>query len=71
MTKLHDNPRRTDQTRLHAHNINAPATDDFTVVETHGLSKRFGRGVLAVDGVNMSVRRGEVSPPITVLLTSE
>jgi hypothetical protein len=53
------------------HNINAPATDDFTVVETHGLSKRFGREVLAVDGVNMSVRRGEVSPPITVLLTSE
>ena len=30
------------------------------VVETHGLSKRFGNGVLAVDSVDMSVRRGEV-----------
>jgi ABC-2 type transport system ATP-binding protein len=31
-----------------------------TIVETHGLTKRFGSGVLAVDSVNMSVRRGEV-----------
>ncbi|HET9782962.1 MAG TPA: ABC transporter ATP-binding protein [Candidatus Dormibacteraeota bacterium] len=31
-----------------------------TIVETHGLSKRFGSGVLAVDSVDMSVRRGEV-----------
>jgi ABC-type multidrug transport system ATPase subunit len=31
-----------------------------TIVETHGLSKRFGSGTLAVDGVDMSVRRGEV-----------
>src|SRR5690349_21562186 len=31
-----------------------------TVVETHGLTKRFGRRVLAVDSVAMSVRRGEV-----------
>jgi ABC-2 type transport system ATP-binding protein len=31
-----------------------------TVVETHSLSKRFGSGVLAVDSVDMSVRRGEV-----------
>ena len=30
------------------------------IVETHGLTKRFGRGVLAVDSVAMSVRRGEV-----------
>jgi ABC-type branched-subunit amino acid transport system ATPase component len=29
------------------------------IVETHSLSKRFGSGVLAVDGVDMSVRRGE------------
>ena len=36
------------------------STENTTVVETHGLSKRFGRGVLAVDGVDMSVRRGEV-----------
>ena len=31
-----------------------------TVVETHSLTKRFGSGVLAVDSVDMSVRRGEV-----------
>jgi ABC-2 type transport system ATP-binding protein len=31
-----------------------------TVVETHGLTKRFGSGVLAVNSVDMSVRRGEV-----------
>src|SRR5256884_1145227 len=30
------------------------------IVETHGLTKRFGSGFLAVDGVDMSVRRGEV-----------
>ena len=31
-----------------------------TIVETHGLTKRYGSGVLAVDSVDMSVRRGEV-----------
>jgi ABC-2 type transport system ATP-binding protein len=31
-----------------------------TIVETHSLSKRYGSGVLAVDSVDMSVRRGEV-----------
>src|SRR5229473_6617407 len=31
-----------------------------TVVETSGLTKRYGSGVLAVDSVEMSVRRGEV-----------
>ena len=31
-----------------------------TIVETHGLTKRYGGGVLAVDSVDMSVRRGEV-----------
>jgi ABC-type multidrug transport system ATPase subunit len=31
-----------------------------TIVETHSLSKRYGSGVLAVDSVAMSVRRGEV-----------
>ena len=31
-----------------------------TIVETHGLTKRFGSGFMAVDGVDMSVRRGEV-----------
>src|SRR5689334_12286426 len=34
--------------------------DNTTIVETHGLTKRFGSGVLAVDSVDMSVRRGEV-----------
>jgi ABC-2 type transport system ATP-binding protein len=34
--------------------------ENMTVVETSGLSKRFGNGVLAVDSVEMSVRRGEV-----------
>jgi ABC-type multidrug transport system ATPase subunit len=31
-----------------------------SIVETHGLTKRYGSGVLAVDSVDMSVRRGEV-----------
>src|SRR5689334_23655618 len=34
--------------------------DNNPIVETHSLTKRFGSGVLAVDSVNMSVRRGEV-----------
>ena len=33
---------------------------DTYIVETHGLTKRYGSGVLAVDSVDMSVRRGEV-----------
>jgi len=33
---------------------------NITIVETHGLTKRYGGGVLAVDSVDMSVRRGEV-----------
>src|SRR2546423_15694983 len=35
--------------------------ENTTIVETHGLTKRFGSGVLAVDSVAMSVRPGEVS----------
>src|SRR5712664_1197436 len=31
-----------------------------TIVETHSLTKRYGSGVLAVDSIDMSVRRGEV-----------
>jgi len=31
-----------------------------TVIETRGLTKRYRKGVLAVDSVDMSVRRGEV-----------
>jgi ABC-type multidrug transport system ATPase subunit len=38
--------------------VNSP--EDTTIVETQGLSKRYGSGVLAVDSVAMSVRRGEV-----------
>src|SRR5260370_6923755 len=34
--------------------------ENMTVVETSGLTKRYGNGVLAVDSVDMSVRRGEV-----------
>src|SRR5213594_4043444 len=34
--------------------------ENTTIVETHGLTKRFGGGVLAADSVAMSVRRGEV-----------
>src|SRR6266853_351834 len=33
---------------------------DTTIVETHSLTKRYGSGVLAVNSVDMSVRRGEV-----------
>ena len=35
-------------------------TTSTTIVETHSLTKRYGSGVLAVDSVDMSVRRGEV-----------
>src|SRR5438445_4413766 len=34
--------------------------ENITIVETHGLTKRYGSGVLAVDSIDMSVRRGEV-----------
>jgi ABC-2 type transport system ATP-binding protein len=34
--------------------------ENTTVVKTHGLTKRYGSGVLAVDSIAMSVRRGEV-----------
>ena len=34
--------------------------ENTTVIETHSLTKRYGSGVLAVDSVDMSVRRGEV-----------
>src|SRR5256885_11264071 len=34
--------------------------ENTTIVETHGLTKRYGSRVLAVDSVDMSVRRGEV-----------
>jgi len=34
--------------------------ENTTVIETSGLTKRYGNGVLAVDSVGMSVRRGEV-----------
>src|SRR5438477_1944348 len=33
---------------------------DTAIVETHGLTKRYGSRVLAVDSIDMSVRRGEV-----------
>jgi len=34
--------------------------ENTTVIETNGLTKRYGNGVLAVDSVEMSVRRGEL-----------
>lgn len=34
--------------------------ESTTIVETHSLTKRYGSGVLAVNSVDMSVRRGEV-----------
>jgi ABC-2 type transport system ATP-binding protein len=34
--------------------------ENTTIVETHSLVKRYGSGVLAVNSVDMSVRRGEV-----------
>jgi ABC-type multidrug transport system ATPase subunit len=34
--------------------------ENTTIVETHTLTKRYGSGVLAVNSVDMSVRRGEV-----------
>ena len=34
--------------------------ENITIVETNGLTKRYGNGVLAVDSVAMSVHRGEV-----------
>jgi ABC-type multidrug transport system ATPase subunit len=37
-----------------------PAASVDPVVETHGLGKRYRTGVLAVDNLNLVVRRGEV-----------
>src|SRR5258708_32629788 len=34
--------------------------ENTTIVEPHSLTRRYGSGVLAVDSVDMSVRRGEV-----------
>src|ERR1700736_225992 len=34
--------------------------ENTTIVETHSLTKLYGSGVLAVNSVDMSVRRGEV-----------
>jgi ABC-type multidrug transport system ATPase subunit len=34
--------------------------DGDAVVSTHGLTKRYGTGILAVDNLNLVVRRGEV-----------
>jgi hypothetical protein len=31
-----------------------------TVIETHGLTKRYRNGVLAADDVSMTVRQGEI-----------
>src|SRR5260370_10812326 len=39
---------------------NVTVMENTTIVETHSLTKRYGSGVLAVDSVDMSVRRGEV-----------
>ena len=38
--------------------MSAPRSDD--VVEVRGLTKRYGNGVTAVDGIDLTVRRGEV-----------
>ena len=39
---------------------NVAVMENTTIVETHSLTKRYGSGVLAVNSVDMSVRRGEV-----------
>ena len=38
--------------------MSAPRSDD--VVQVRGLTKRYGNGVTAVDGIDLTVRRGEV-----------
>src|SRR2546427_1637059 len=43
-----------------AANPTVMAMENPTIVETHGLTKRYGSGVLAVNSIDMSVRRGEV-----------
>src|SRR5947209_18056511 len=43
-----------------AANPTVMAMEDTTIVETHGLTKRYGSGVLAVNSIDMSVRRGEI-----------
>src|SRR2546423_6607768 len=43
-----------------AANPTVMAMENTTIVETHGLTKRYGSGVLAVNSIDMSVRRGEV-----------
>ena len=37
-----------------------PVVEADAVVETHGLTKHYGNGIVAVDGLNLTVRRGEV-----------
>jgi ABC-type multidrug transport system ATPase subunit len=41
-----------------AYRTRDPAID--LLVETHGLTKRYGGGIIAVDALDLSVRRGEV-----------
>jgi ABC-type multidrug transport system ATPase subunit len=46
--------------RLQKPNVTVMDNTTTTIVETHSLTKRYGSGVLAVNSVDMSVRRGEV-----------
>src|SRR5207237_10160838 len=36
------------------------ATGSEPIVSTRGLTKHYGNGIVAVDGLNLNVRRGEV-----------
>jgi ABC-type multidrug transport system ATPase subunit len=38
----------------------APAADSLNLVETRGLTKQYGAGVLAVQNLNLTIRKGEV-----------
>ncbi len=42
-----------------AHDWGRPTINDY-VIKTDGLTKRYGRGIAAVDGLSIKVRRGEV-----------
>jgi ABC-2 type transport system ATP-binding protein len=60
MTVSHQMTGERRAGRERAAGKSAPVTGDDFVIETSDLSKRYGEGIVAVDRLNLRVRRGEV-----------